>query len=179
MRKTSWIGLALLLFAAGGIVAFHGIRHVPADRVPSGKPRIVSLRPSVTEIVFALGRGDWLVGATDRCDYPPEAMKIARVGGYGAPNVEKLLALRPDLVIADGLERNEVAELLRRSGIRVLDVRIRNFEELFDAIRQIGKAVDRRQQAGGLVARMQAELEAVAAKTALHPPESVPRSLWR
>ena len=83
--------------------------------------------------------------------------------------MEKLLALSPDLVIAAGFERVEVADVLRQSGIRVLDVRIRNFEELFDAIRQIGKAVDRFQQAEGIVARMRAELEAVAARNGTTP----------
>ena len=83
--------------------------------------------------------------------------------------MEKLLALSPDLVIAAGLEREEVAEVLRRSGIRVLDVRIRNFEELFDAIRQIGEAVDRSRQAEGVVARMRAELKAVTARSGTAP----------
>ena len=141
----------------------------PTNRPISGKLRIVSLAPSVTEILFALALGDSLVGATDHCDYPPEALSIERVGGFGTPNVEKLLALSPDLVIAAGLEREEVTEVLRRSGIRVLDVRIRNFEELFNAIRQIGEAVDRVRQAEGVVARMRAELEAVTAQNGTAP----------
>ena len=91
--------------------------------------------------------------------------------------MEKLLALSPDLVIAAGLEREEVAEVLRRSGIRVLDVRIRNFEELFDAIRQIGEAVDRLQQAEGVVARMRAELEAVTAQNDATPRAATPQGL--
>ena len=143
-------------------------RH-PANRTINGKLRIVSLAPSVTEILFTLAMGDSFVGATDHCDYPPEAVSIEPVGGFGAPNVEKLLALNPDLVIAAGFEREEVAEVLRQSGIRVLDVRIRNFEELFDAIRQIGEAVDRFQQAEGVVAQMQAELEAVTAQNGTTP----------
>ena len=155
-----------------------GIQHAPADRVPSGKPRIVSLAPSVTEIVFALDDGDALVGATDHCDYPPEAVSIERVGGFGTPNVEKLLALSPDLVIAAGFEREELAEVLRRSGIRVLDVRIRNFEELFHAIRQIGEAVDRLPQTKNVVSRMRAELEAVTAQNDLTRRQR-PRSSWR
>jgi iron complex transport system substrate-binding protein len=129
----------------------------------------------VTEILFALALGDSLVGATDHCDYPPEAANIARIGGFGAPNVEKLLALSPDLVIAAGFEREEVAEVLRRSGVRVLDVRIRNFEELFDAIRQIGKAVDRLYQAESVVARMRGELEAVTARNGAIPPAQRPK----
>ncbi len=169
MRKTPWIWFALCFCAAGGIVALRGLRRDPLDHAVHGRPRIVSLAPSVTEIVFALGGGDSLVGATDRCDYPPEARKIARIGGYGAPNVETLLALNPDLVIAVGLEREDVAEVLRRSGIRVLDLRIRNFEELFAAIRQIGAAMDKLQQAEGIVARMRAELEAVTAHNGTKP----------
>jgi iron complex transport system substrate-binding protein len=137
----------------------------------NGKLRIVSLAPSVTEIVFALALGDSLVGATDHCDYPPAAKNIERVGGFGTPNVEKLLALNPDLVIAAGFEREEVADVLRQSGIRVLDVRIRNFEELFDAIRQIGKAVDRLQQAESVVARMRGELDSVTAQN-----DAIPRA---
>ena len=67
-------------------------------------------------------------------------------------------------MIAASFEREDAAEALRQSGIRVLDVRIRNFEELFDAIRQIGKAVDRLPQAEGVVAQMRAELKSVAAE---------------
>ena len=152
-------------------------RDAPHDRPMNGKLRIVSLAPSVTEILFALALGDSLVGATDHCDYPPEAKSIERVGGFGTPNVEKLLALSPDLVIAAGFEREEVADVLRRSGIRVLDVRIRNFEELFDAIRQIGEAVDRFQQAEGIVARMRAELEAVTAQNGTMLSRTTPKGL--
>ncbi len=141
--KSLWAAVLAICLVAGGLVIFGCSRDAPHDTPVSGKLRIVSLAPSVTEILFALALGDSLVGATDHCDYPPEAEHIERVGGFGAPNVEKLLALSPDLVIAAGLEREEIAEVLRRSGIRVLDVRIRNFDELFDAIRQIGKAVDR------------------------------------
>jgi iron complex transport system substrate-binding protein len=120
------------------------------------------LAPSVTEIIFALGAGELLVGATDHCDYPPEALRIERTGGFGTPNLETLLTLNPDLVIAAGFEREDIAEELRRSGIRVLDVRIRDFDELFRAIRQIGDAADRLRQADRVIARMRAELEAVA-----------------
>ena len=162
--KPFWILIAAVFLIAVGIVVFRGGRNAQPNETTSGKLRVVSLAPSVTEILFALSLGDSLVGATDHCDYPPEAIRIERVGGFGTPNVEKLLALSPDLVVAAGLEREEVADVLRRSGIRVLDVRIRNFKELFDAIRQIGKAVDRLHQAEGVVARMRGELEAVTAR---------------
>ena len=162
--KRFWEILAAICLVVAGIAILGCSRDTSPDRTRGGKLRIVSLAPGVTEILFALASGDALVGATDHCDYPPEAKRIERVGGFGTPNVERLLVLNPDLVIAAGLEREEVAEVLRRSGIRVLHVRIRNFEELFDAIHQIGEAVDRPQQAKGVVARMKAELETVTAQ---------------
>ena len=173
--KSLWPTLSVICLVAAGLVIFGCSRNAPPGKTINGKLRIVSLAPSVTEILFELALGDSLVGATDHCDYPPEAVSIERVGGFGTPNVEKLLALKPDLVIAAGLEREEVAEVLRRSGIRVLDVQIRNFEELFNAIRQIGDAVDRGRQAEGIVARMRAELEAVTAANGAAPRRQRPK----
>ena len=173
--KPLWILIAALFVMGIGIVVFRGNRNARPDKTTSGNVRIVSLAPGVTEIIFAMGVGESLVGATDHCDYPPEALNIERVGGFGTPNVEKLLALSPDLVIAAGLEREEVADVLRRSGIRVLDLRIRNFEELFDAIRQIGQAANAAPQAEGVVARMRAELEAVTAGNEATPRRQRPK----
>ena len=167
--KSRWKTLSAICLIAAGILALGCSRNAPPGKTGNGKLRIVSLAPSVTEIVFALGKGDALVGDTDRCDYPSEARGIERVGGFGTPNMEKLLALSPDLVIAVGLEREEVAEVLHQSGIRVLEVRIGNFEELFTAIQQIGEAVDRSQQAKGIVAQMRAELNAVTARNGTTP----------
>ena len=130
--------------------------------------RIVSLAPSVTEILFALDLGDHIVGVTDQCNYPPAAKDIERVSGFGTPNVEKLLALGPDMVIACGLEKPEFTEALRQAGIQVVNVQktgfIASFPELFDAVGQIGEATGRRAEAQKLVAGMQAELDAVAAR---------------
>ena len=129
-----------------------------ADRFPA---------PNVTEILFALDLGDQIVGVTDRCNYPPAAQAIERVSGFGTPNVEKLLALRPDVVISCGLEKPEFAQALRQSGIEVVNVQtsgfLAGFPELFEAIGQIGVATGRAAKAKELVLSMQAELDAVAA----------------
>jgi iron complex transport system substrate-binding protein len=116
----------------------------------------------VTELLFALGAGDRLVGVTNRCDYPPEATRIERVGGFGKPNVEKLLALAPDLVVIAGPAGRDVSQALHKSGVRTLEVKIRSFEEMFQTLRQLGEAVGMSVQADTLIARMQAELQAVA-----------------
>ena len=95
MRK-----LFLVLFAATGLLAavvliWRGNQYAAPGYAAHSELRVVSLAPSVTEILFKLGVEKSLVGATDHCDYPPEALNIERVGGFGAPNVEKLLALSP------------------------------------------------------------------------------------
>lgn len=148
---------------AGGIVIVGCGRYAPSEKTGNRELHVVSLAPSATEILFELAAEDCLIGVTDRCDYPPKAQSIERVGGFGAPNVEKVLAMSPSLVVATGFERPEVAELLRSSGTAVLDVQIRDFNELCTAIRQIGDAVGKSKRAEAVIARMQAELEAVAA----------------
>jgi iron complex transport system substrate-binding protein len=137
--------------------------------------RIVSLAPSATEILFALGLQDSIVGVTDRCDYPPEAKNIERVGGLGAPNIEKLLAIRPDLVIATGLEPGNASWALRQSGIRLLELKVRNFQEMFGAFREIGRAVGKPERASQVVAAMEADLEAVTKQYNEIPLEQRPR----
>src|SRR5579872_4771310 len=76
-------------------------------RVPREVNRIVSLAPNLTEIVFSLGDGNHLVGDTDFCDYPPEALQKPHVGGPVNPNLEEVVALKPDLVVATSINRRE------------------------------------------------------------------------
>jgi len=159
----------LVILVTSAVAAFALFRgsHQPAPHPPC-KLRIVSLAPSVTEILFALDLGDHIVGVTDQCNYPPAAKEIERVSGFGAPNVEKLLALSPDIVVACGLERPEFSEVLRQTGIQVVNVQetgfIAGFPQLFAAIGQIGEATGRSAEARKLIAGMQAELDAVAAR---------------
>jgi iron complex transport system substrate-binding protein len=182
------LGALAILFALGYVLffgssnsldkgKFHFSLSENGDSPPlsNDKMRIVSLAPSATEMLFLLGVGDRLIGATDYCDYPPEAKRIERVGGFGSPNIEKLLSLSPDLVVATEFERDEVARALRARGIGVLELRIRNIEELFSALRDLGEAVGRKEQAYEAIARMQADLEAVAAQNRHKPPEQRPR----
>jgi iron complex transport system substrate-binding protein len=152
--------------------------HAPQTERPD-QLRIVSLAPNVTEILFALDLSGHVVGVTDACNYPPAAKQIERVSGFGRPNIEKLLALGPSLVVACGLEKPEDAEALRRAGIEVVDVQkngvIASFPELFDAIRQIGRATDHSAEADKLIAKMQAGLDGVAARIGPIAEERRPR----
>ena len=87
-------------------------------RIPQPVQRIVSLAPSLTETVYALGLEDRLVGDTDYCDYPPDALKKTKVGGALNPSLEQIVALRPDLVlVTKGLNRFETVRALSDLGI--------------------------------------------------------------
>jgi iron complex transport system substrate-binding protein len=86
-------------------------------RIPQPVRRIVSLAPSLTETVYALGLQDRLVGDTDYCDYPPDAQKKTKVGGAINPSLEKIVSLHPDLVLVTSLNRFETERALDDLGI--------------------------------------------------------------
>jgi iron complex transport system substrate-binding protein len=89
-----------------------------AVRIPQPVQRIVSLAPSLTETIYALGLQDRLVGDTDYCDYPPDAQKKTKVGGATNPNLEEIVALHPDLVLlTKNLNRLETVQALDSLGL--------------------------------------------------------------
>ena len=120
-RRTVYC-LALIFVAASTTLISISWQAAAPDPTARGKSpsagglRIVSLSPSVTEMLFLLGLNESVVGVTDHCDYPPEARRIERVGGLGKPSLEKLLSLAPDLIVGAGAERNDVLQALRKSG---------------------------------------------------------------
>jgi len=130
--------------------------------IRDGNFRIVSLAPNVTEMLFALDLEDSVIGVTDRCDWPDEAKDLECVGGFGRPNIEKLLALHPKLVIATDFERNDTAEMLSSSGICVLELRIRSFAEMFEAMRKIGQVTEKSRRAEELIEAMRGKLKMTA-----------------
>lgn len=100
--------------------------------------RIVSLAPSITETIFAIGAGERVVGVTDFCDYPEEVKRKERVGGFINPSIEKILFLKPNLVFAtrDGNDQM-VVNRLKRSGIPVYVADQRDFNGVLESIRKI------------------------------------------
>jgi iron complex transport system substrate-binding protein len=132
--------------------------------VPENPRRIVSLAPSLTEIVFALGRGDRMAGATRFANHPPEAAELPRVGSYPRPDLERILALEPDLVLAtrDGNPR-EVVDRLDALGVPAYVVNPANLEQLFDTMIRLGDILDASETARALVRDFRSRLEAVRA----------------
>lgn len=131
------------------------------DRAPE---RIVSLAPNVTEILFALGLGDRVVGVTRFCDYPPEASSIRRVGGLVDPNVEIVRSLDPDLVIGFRGNPLRVLDRIGKLGLPVFVLDIgQGLEALFPLIEKIGAVTLAGERAGRLAAGLRERAEAVGA----------------
>ncbi len=119
--------------------------------VPSQPQRVVSLSPAVTEILFALGAQDLLVGRTDFCVYPDAAMDIPSIGGISNLNIESILALKPDLVISGSMVGKKVTDQMDAMGTPMVCVIEKpRFEALYDNITAIGCLVDKEHEADSL-----------------------------
>ena len=128
----------------------------------------------MTETVFALGLGDRLVGVSAYCDYPAAAQRIDRVGTFLTPNVEAIVAKRPDVIIAVPSPGNQSGvEALRRLGARVVLTDPNTLQEIKDSIVTIGRELDHEAEALALVARIDARMAAVRARVADAPERSV------
>ena len=141
--------------------------------------RIVSLVPSVTEVLFALGAEARLVGVTDFCDYPPAARAKPSVGGMVNPNLEAIVALRPDLVIAttEG-NREETFTQLKRLGVPTYLVAAHRVSDVTDLIARLGALTGSQHAAAPLLRRLEQRVAAVARAVAPLPHPRVLYVLW-
>ncbi len=124
--------------------------------------RIVSLAPSMTEILFALGLGDKIVGVTDFCDYPEEAKRKPKVGGYVSPSLETIIALQPQLVVAmPDITNRPLRERLSQLGIQVLGHKVQNLEDIWSTIEAIAHVTGTQARARKLVEEMRQQVDRV------------------
>ena len=125
-------------------------------QLPHTPERIVSLAPSLTESLFALGAGPRIVGVTDYCNYPDGVRQKTRVGGIINPSVETIISLRPDLaVVSSEANRFELIAQLERFHIPVLATRPTDWEGILQSLRLLGIATSTRQRAEELIAEME------------------------
>ena len=124
--------------------------------VPDRPERVVSLAPSITEIVFALGKETILKGVTRFSDYPPEARKLPSVGSYVQLDVEKIVSLKPDLCIAvkDGNPKS-VIDKLTAIGVPVFAVDPKDLESVMASVIEIGKLLKAEEKANDIVSAME------------------------
>lgn len=150
-------------------------RTVTLDGVPQ---RIVSLAPSNTEILFAIGLGDKVVGVTDYADYPAAAKTKPSVGGYTDPDIEKIVALKPDLVLATDIQMPKVVPELEKLGIKVAVLNPKNLDQILQSITLVGQMTGASTEAATLVSSMQTRIKAVEDKVAGLSPSQKPKVFY-
>lgn len=119
--------------------AFYGMLALFLFTLNLHAQRIITLSPSITEIVFALGRGNEVVGVSEHVSFPKEATKLPRVGGYFQPNIEAILSLRPTLVLAQPNHADTLLQL-EQLGIKTRQIQLETIEQIKHAIVQLGGA---------------------------------------
>lgn len=159
--------LIALLFATSALAA---------EATPK---RIVSLSPSTTEILYGVGAFPHVVGVSQYCTYPPEVAKLARVGGWQTSDVEKILALHPDLIVLTDAQAPFISDRLHAFGLHFIAVPSQSLADVFSAIKSIGEATGNQANASMLTREMHASLEAIRAKTERLPRRTVLLSVSR
>jgi iron complex transport system substrate-binding protein len=150
-------------------------RTVNIEQIPQ---RIVSLAPSNTEILFALGLGDRVVGVTEFCNYPEEAKAKAKVGGFSTVDIERVVYLEPDLILATRIHSKTVIPALEELDLTVLALAPSSLDELMSNITLVGKVTGQDKMASKLVDDLRERIEAVANKTQDLAPNQRPRVFY-
>jgi iron complex transport system substrate-binding protein len=134
-------------------------REVVFTEIPD---KIISLSPSNTEVVFALGLEDRLVGVTEYCNYPPEAQEKEIVGGFSTPNIERIMELQPDLIIASTIHAEEVPRM-EELGMTVLVIESSTLIDLYTSISLVAEVTGVTSNGEALIASIQQRIQAVEA----------------
>jgi len=143
--------------------------------------RVVSLCPSLTELVFDLGRGDELVGITDYCVHPEDRVgAVEKVGGTKSPRVERIVELAPDVVLLNEEEnRLEDASALREAGLACHSSMPRTVEETAEMVRSIGRVLGRAEAAEGIASDIERRSERVRREARGAPQVDWAYLIWR
>ncbi len=171
--RTRHLLLAVLSLAAGLLFPAVSDARTVIDQVkrnvtvPDTVTRIVSLAPNITEILFVVGAGDAVVGTAEYTNYPPQAEKIPTVGSYIKPNLEQIIGLSPDLVIAtaDGEKKAEINRLATL-GIPVYVINPRNLAGIVATVREIGALTGHAERAENAASAMEKRIEVVKKRVA-------------
>jgi iron complex transport system substrate-binding protein len=164
--------ITVYLFAASLIVlCCHNT--FAADVPASGPQRVVSLAPSVTETLFALGFGDRVVGVTTYCDYPPEARRLPKIGGFTNPSLEAIVATRPDLVIGvDDSSHPAKAREMERLGIKVALITVTRLNDILNSFKSVARLLGSPEAGERLVQKIALQFDQVKKQVAPAPRRS-------
>lgn len=153
-------------------------REVRFTKIPT---RIVSLSPSTTELLFAIGLGSSIVGRTEHCDYPPEALEIATVGSGTLEGIsrETIVSLQPDLVLCKSDSHQPLIETFEKLEIPIVGFGPENIQEMFNEARQIGSVTGHEAEAEALIERMSNRLERLKAAVVKIEPTDRKRAFYQ
>jgi iron complex transport system substrate-binding protein len=147
---------------------------LPSQATAGSPVRVIALAPSLTEIVYALDRGNLLVGASTYSDFPEEAKRLPRVGSYAHPDLERILALLPDCCLAvEGMTPRETTERLISLGVPVHILDTSTLAAVFASIEKIGNLLDASERAVALADAMRQTVARITRKRGDGPQPSV------
>lgn len=150
-------------------------RTVDIEKVPQ---RIVSLAPSNTEILFALGLEDKLVGVTEFANYPEAAKAKPKIGGFTSVDIERVVSLEPDLVLATNIHEGTVIPALEEVGLTVLALAPKTLDRVLANIILVGEITGKSQEATRLVTSLEERIKAITDKTKALAEAERPRVLY-
>ena len=140
----------------------------------AGDKRVVSLAPSITEIIFSVGRGNLIIGRTTPDTYPEEVKKATVVGDFAKPSLEALISVKPDIVFAASLCDSAVIKSIESAGIKFVMLPSESFEEYFKALDEIGKLLDCEKEVAAETARLKKGIEKFKKSAQTLPEEKKP-----
>jgi iron complex transport system substrate-binding protein len=185
IKKTARHLCSILIISTFSVIAcIHPAR--PPDLVddtgsqvrPIPEPqRIISLAPSNTEIAFELGLGDKLVGVTEYCNYPPEARKKTLIGGFSTVDIEKTVALQPNLILAADIHSKSATPALQKIGFNVITLNPKTLETVLKDMTLVGQVTGQEGRSRSLVDNLNNRIDYVRLKTSDLKPDGRPRVL--
>lgn len=176
--------LVIVSLVAGGcaLVGKRGVsavddagREISLERAPR---RIVSMAPSNTEILFALGLGERVVGVTSWCNYPPETAGVEKVGDWWAPDYEKIVALEPDLVLAVGTAESELVKRLEGLGLKVFILQAETVLQVPEDIEQVAAITGVPEKGAEVASDLRRRIEAVQGRVGVVTEGERPTVFW-
>ncbi|AFS79455.1 putative iron (III) dicitrate transport substrate binding protein [Gottschalkia acidurici 9a] len=132
--------------------------------------KIISIAPNITEIIFSLGESDKLIGRSEYCDYPEDVKNIPSVGSLTDPNLEKIVELKPDLVIVSPIVPEEIIAKLDELGLKVVSFHGKeNFDGTYEIIENVARVLNDNESAEKLISEMKAKVQSVVDKVKDEP----------
>ncbi len=161
MKRSNNVTALALLIAVNLLLASCGGRQAQRAKVEPRPQRIVSLSPSVTEILYGIGAWPQVIAVSQFCTYPDDVKNKPRVNGWDKTNLEQVMALKPDFVIGVDAQEPFLKDKLTGLGVRSLFLKSQTLADIMESMKEIGRGTGHEQEAADLSVKTQAEINAV------------------